>query len=136
MTEGAHPIFGLRKLPLVELLAADIGALKTQAKGMWELGFPVGAHPTVDDDVLLVDTDPYTEDDIQIVAHEGVDYDLVLDLDQFSQIRDFHNEVIKDDTADARLKSLLYYVAFDAFYDASGVADENWSALSATDRRE
>jgi hypothetical protein len=132
MTDAVPPILAIRKLPLIELLTADLDAIATGAKGQLLLGLPAGKRPSVGDDALLIDYDFDTAEDIRAFVHEGVDYAIEIDMECLQDVMSVHDA---SDTADERLKSLLYYLEFDAYYDGSKVADENWSTILGTERR-
>ena len=134
MTDAVPPILGIRKLPLIELLTADLDALTSGAKGQLLLGLPAGKRVSVGDDALLIDYDLDTAEDIRTLAHEGIDYAVEIDIECLQDIMIAHGSV---DAADVRLRSLLYYIEFDAYYDdRSKAAKENWSKFLATDQRD
>jgi hypothetical protein len=127
-------ILGIRKIPLIELLTADLGALTRGAKGQLLLGLPTPKPISVGDEALLIDYELDTAEDITTLSYEGIDYAVDIDIECVQNIMTAHSA---GDAASARLRSLLYYIEFDAFYDErSEAVRENWSKFLATDQRE
>jgi hypothetical protein len=123
MTDAISPILGIWKLPLAELLVGDLGTMMAGAKGQLMLGLPAGKRIWVGDDALLVDHDLDAREDITAVTYEAIDYAIDIDIECLQDIISVHDA---DDTVAVRLKSLLYCIEFDAYYDGSTTADESW----------
>lgn len=122
-------IGALEKVELETLLKTDLKALEGRSTGQWLVGLLDRKWPELKDPVLLIDQDIYAEGDIVELVYEGLKYVVVSSLDTLHDVRTFHaNAGLATDTG-SQLKSLVYYVSFDAFYDGSAQCEANWQEL-------
>ncbi|KCV80953.1 hypothetical protein ATO10_14919 [Actibacterium atlanticum] len=102
-------------ISFTEMTLADLMASVETYDGDFLLAFTVNDDGTISDDVLVLETDTYSEVDDEYLEFKGRNYTWDVDLYTLQSIKNFAKHYEHSPSRETLVKDAKYYLEFDAF---------------------